>query len=147
MNVVYQGFFLREGLIRLGHNVIDLSFSDGDDINDKLECVECRIDPVVLELWTLKKIPINLHKCKYTLVAYSIDSPLNEFWFCEMSRIFDHVFVDQKSSVRSLKQKGVQARWLPLCAQTKDFRHAPPKKKYDIMFVGNTSGYRVKRNN
>jgi tetratricopeptide (TPR) repeat protein len=147
MNIVYQGSFLREGLKLLGHTLIEPGFSNDEDINVKLESITCRIDLVLIELWQHRSIPVCLYKCRYTLVAYFIDSPINEFWALELCRLFDHVFVDQLSTVERCKEIGINAKWLPVCVDSSYFRGLGENKVYDIVFVGNTSAERRKRNN
>lgn len=147
MNIAYQGVFLREGLQLLGHNIIELSVCDNEDIHTKLERVDCDVGFVLIELFSHKKIPTNLYKCKHTLVAYCIDSPLNEFWLLYLCKVFDYVFVDQKSSVQQLRKSGIDSTWLPLCAQSAYFREYNDNRKYDIVFVGVRSEHRIKRNN
>ena len=147
MNIVYQGAFLREGLQALGHNLITLPLSDDEDINSMLDGVSADIDLVLLEIGILTVIPKNIHKCKHILAAYCIDSPINEFWLSELCRIFDYVFVDQKSTMLHFKDKNIYSQWMPLCVTSSDFREYNEKKEYDIVFVGNTSQHRLKRNN
>ncbi|MDR2891831.1 MAG: glycosyltransferase [Deltaproteobacteria bacterium] len=147
MNIAYQGLFLHEGLKLLGHNVIDVSFSKDEDIQKTIEDLNCKIDFILIELWGDRILPKELFKCKYTLVAYCIDSPINEFWTTQLCRIFDFVFVDQKQSVYNFLQHGINAVWLPLCIHETSFCEINPNKKYDITFVGTTSTNRIKRKN
>lgn len=147
MNIVYQGGFLKEGLHLLGHTVIEIAFSNDDDINERIASLGVHVDIVLLELWSHKNIPSGLHACRRRLVAYCIDSPINAYWQSEICKVFDDVFVDQKATVFHFAKQQIKAKWLPLCAQMSYFRDIHTKKIYDILFVGNTSHYRIKRNN
>lgn len=147
MNIVYQGGFLKEGLHLLGHTVIEIAFSNDDDINERIASLGVHVDIVLLELWSHKNIPSGLHACRTRLVAYCIDSPINAYWQSEICKVFDDVFVDQKATVFYFAKQQIKAKWLPLCAQMSYFRDIHTKKIYDILFVGNTSHYRIKRNN
>ncbi|HEU6437967.1 MAG TPA: glycosyltransferase [Nitratidesulfovibrio sp.] len=103
-------------------------------------------DVVFLELFGETALPRDISASRHRLAAYCIDAPLNEFWLIPLARLFDHVYVDQQSSVPRFRESGVDARWLPLCANEGDFR-APAEKRHLISFVGRTTPHRTKRNN
>jgi hypothetical protein len=65
----------------------------------------------------------------------------------QLCKIFDYVFVDQRIAAAGFRKEKINAQWLPLCVQSYDFIGINDKKIYDIIFVGNTSQYRRKRNN
>lgn len=146
MIIVYQGTFLGEGLTLLGHDVRSVRFSDMASANTQIEAVCTKPDLVLLELWGATPLPRELCTCRHRLVAYCIDSCINEFWLVELLQAMDDVFVDQLSSVRTLARYGINAVWLPLCVSEADFR-STQEKEYDITFVGRLSDYRVKRRN
>lgn len=146
MNIAYQGYFLKEGLISLGHNIFDLSLKPGDDINIMLDKFKKEIDFVLLELWGAFTFPVHIAKCAHKLIAYCIDSPINEFWAADYCKSFDHVFVDQQSSVKFFEARGVKATWLPLCAQSSYFANFF-EKEHDLSFVGTINSNRIKRQN
>ena len=147
MVIVYQGYFLGEGLKLLGHDVRPVRFTDGAPAAAQIEAVCPEPDLVLLELWgNSLPLPPDLHACRHRLAVYCIDSCLNEFWLLELLRVMDDVFVDQLSSVRSLARHGVNAVWLPLCVSETNFR-APQAKDHAITFVGRVDAHRKKRGN
>ncbi len=103
-------------------------------------------DVVFIELFGATALPRDISRSRHRLAAYCIDTPLNEFWLVPLMRLFDHVYVDQLASVSRFRQGGVDARWLPLCADAADFR-TPVEKRHLISFVGRTTAHRTKRNN
>ena len=145
MNIAYIGGFLKEGLIKNNHTVIDIPRNNYIDINDAIENLNIKIDIVILELYGKTDFP-RLANSKYKLIGYAIDSSINEFWLFPLAHIFDLFFCDQLDSVMRFRSKGIEAHWLPLCAQDSYFRYSD-EKEYDITFIGNTSKYRLKRNN
>lgn len=146
MKIVFQGQFLKEGLLELGHEVMPMLPQEYSDINDQIQSVCPDPDLVLLELFGQVPVPDNFYECKYKTVAYCIDTPINEYYLSNYLHLFDYVFVDQKSSIVSLKNYGITAKFLPLCASINDFREQK-EKIYDISFVGTLSDYRKKRRN
>lgn len=147
MNIAYDGFFLKEGLLSLGHTVIDMAPYQEKDVTDALAELDMPVDVVLVELFGAKKLPAGLHRCQARLAAYCIDSSINAFWLEHACKVFDDVFVDQMETVSTLRKAGIRASWLPLCAQKHEFRAPTPCKKYDISFVGVTTPQRLKRSN
>jgi tetratricopeptide (TPR) repeat protein len=80
------------------------------------------------------------------LVAYCIDSYINEFFLKHLLFLFDDIFVDQLSSVKNLKKSGIRSYWLPLCVSKNTFRDSRPKD-HQISFVGRVTKFRRKRQN
>lgn len=146
MKIVYQGSFLGEGLREAGHEVLPIVLDDKKHVNDQIAAVCSAPDCILLESWGTGVIPPGLHECGHRLVAWCIDSSINEYIFSDYLHLFDDVFVDQRSSVTELKKDGISARWLPLCVSSTAFREPQPKE-YDISFVGHISDYRTKRKN
>lgn len=147
MNIVCQSRFLDEGLRELGHTVHELP-PGGDDLclEHYLHNLEEKFDVVLLQLWGYTKLPTDLATCTTPLAAYAVDSSLNEFWLASIGRLFTVLFVDQLVSVQPLRAAGINAHWLPLCAQQHYFRQET-SKKYGISFVGTRSAARQKRHN
>jgi tetratricopeptide (TPR) repeat protein len=147
MKIVYQGFFLGEGLRELGHEVIPIVFNGRNDANEQIAAICHDPDFILIEQWgSNTPIPPGLDKCAYRLVAYCIDSSINEYILSDYLHLFDDVFVDQRSSVEELKYYGISSIWLPLCVSSTAFRK-PRKKVHDITFVGSITDYRTKRKN
>lgn len=144
MNIAYQGGFLREGLVRLGHTVVDIPANKDIPLHIRIQNLSIPIDFVLLELYG-NAIPVEgIRECDHELVAYCIDSPLNGFWAREACALFDHVFVDQRSTVDAFAQHGITSCWLPLCCQEAYFVD-PEEKIYDIAFIGTINEQRLKR--
>jgi hypothetical protein len=146
MKILYAGHFLGEGLRQNGHEVIDFTLKADCSLKDLLAASGVAPDLVLIELWGNTPLPLALFECRYRLAAYCIDSPLNAFWLAPLLPLFDNVFVDQLSSVATLKRHGINAVWLPLCVFEADFRSAT-EKEYDLAFVGRTTASRSKRKN
>jgi tetratricopeptide (TPR) repeat protein len=146
MKIAYHGTFLKEGLKELGHKVIPIAFDDRNDANEQIAAICPDPDFILIEQWGNTPIPPGLDKCTYRLVAYCIDSSINEYILSDYLHLFDDVFVDQRSSVKELKHYGISLIWLPLCVSSTDFRE-PREKVHDITFVGRMTDYRSKRKN
>lgn len=144
MNIAYRGNFLRDGLSRLGHRVLDIPAAE-DDIGAAVGRLGSPVDFVLLELWGHYPVP-DVANCRHELVAYCIDSPINEFWQAPACGLFDHVFVDQRRTVDSFAIHGIRAAWLPLCAHESWFADKR-EKRHDISFVGTVNANRLKRKN
>lgn len=130
----------------MGHTVIDIPGNKNTPVNVALNSLGVPVDFVLLELYG-NSVPIDgVRECDHELVAYCIDSPLNMFWLKEACSLFDHVFVDQQSSVEELRKDGINACWLPLCCQQSYFVE-PQEKIYDISFIGTINKHRLKRSN
>lgn len=141
MRIAYRGNFLREGLLAAGHEIIEIPKKDSLNLDNT------SADLVLLELFG-NNIPLaGLSGCRQNLVAYCVDSPINEFWLRDACKLFDYVFVDQKSTLNNFGAAGINARWLPLCAQKAYFTDNTPEKIHDISFVGSIDGGRTKRCN
>lgn len=146
MKILYAGHFLGEGLRQNGHEVVDFTLKAEDSLDALVTASGVAPDLVLIELWGNTPLPLTIFECRYRLAAYCIDSPLNEFWLAPLLRLFDDVFVDQLSSVATLKRHGINAVWLPLCVFDADFRSAT-EKAYGLAFVGRTTASRSKRKN
>lgn len=146
MRIVYSGCFLQEGFKETGCEVIPLQLDGTKTLNELVEQTDVQPDVVFIEFFGQTPLPRSLFDCKYRLAAYCIDSALNEYWLIPLAKLFDFVYVDQLSSVAKFRRSGVQAKWLPLCASTADFRPATDKKHL-ITFVGRMTPHRVKRTN
>ena len=146
MKIAYHGWFLREGFAEAGCEIIPLQLDAAKTLNALVEETGTTPDFVFLELFGKTHLPREIHDSRHKLVAYCIDSPLNEYWLIALTRLFDAVYVDQLSSVPRFRTGGVPAKWLPLCASEHDFRPAT-EKKHCITFVGRMTPHRIKRNN
>lgn len=146
MNIVYQGSFLHEGLQQLGHRVFPVSFSRDRTLDEQADAACAEPDFVLIELWGDTNLPLGLSASRHRLVAHCIDSPINEYWIGELGKVFDDLFVDQRSSVDALAGEGLRAVWLPVCVSESAFRQ-PARKEHAIAFVGRFSPERVKRLN
>jgi hypothetical protein len=146
MKIVYHGTFLGEGLKELGHEVIPIVFDRRNDASEQIAAICPAPDFILIEQYGNTPIPPGLDKCIYRLVAYCIDSSINEYILSDYLHLFDDVFVDQRSSVEELKYYGISSIWLPLCVSITAFRE-PQEKIHDISFVGRLTGYRTKRKN
>jgi hypothetical protein len=146
MRILHFGWFLQEGLTKIGCDVIPFTLDSTKTINQLVDETGICPDIVFLELFGKTQLPRELHKCKYKLAAYCIDSPLNEFWLIPLMRLFDFIYVDQLSSVQKFRKSGIQAKWIPLCVSEHDFR-TPSSKEHFITFVGRFTKHRTKRTN
>ncbi len=150
MNIVYHQHghfvFLREGLSQLGHAVYPIHFIEGEPFDDQVSRICTNADIVFFEMYGPFRLPSDIEKSKICKVAYCIDSLMYEFLLIHTLKLFDYVFVDQRSSVQTLQRYGIKSTWLPLCVPDDNFRNET-KKLYDITFVGSVSGDRVKRGN
>ena len=146
MKILYKGTFLREGLRALGHDIVALKGRAEICLPETVAALDSPPDLILLELFGKSEFPHGLRDCPVPLAAYVIDAPLNEFWLAHLLKLFDHVFVDQPSSVGTLARHGVNAHWAPLFALQSDFR-PPMEKRHFVSFVGRTSQHRAKRSN
>ena len=150
MNIVYHQHgnfvFLKEGLAQLGHNIFPISFREGESFDEQVYAVCKDVDIVFFEMYGPFKLPADMEKSQICRVAYCIDGPMYEFFLIHTMKLFDYVFVDQRSTVDILLKYGIKSSWLPLCVPNDNFRSSTPKK-YDITFVGHISSDRTKRKN
>jgi hypothetical protein len=144
--ILYAGSFLREGFEALGWEVVPLVLDGSRTFQDIIESTCPDADLIFIEFFGKRILPREMFACSYPVCAYCIDSPLNEFWFADLARLFDWVFVDQVSSVTTLRARGIDALWLPLCVPSSAFRFAT-RKEHFLTFVGRTTVYRKKRSN
>lgn len=144
MNIALQGKFLGEGLRQLGHSVQRIPADMDGDLGAFVSSLGSPVDLVLLELWGNERLPQGLDRYPGRLAAWCIDSPLNEFWTKHACSLFDHVFLDQPSTLASFQRRGLSGTWLPLCAQSDWFVPRGPRE-YDITFIGSTSPERNKR--
>ncbi|MDL2267920.1 glycosyltransferase [Desulfovibrio sp. OttesenSCG-928-G15] len=146
MQIAYFGYYLEEGLRQLGHEVCPLPLTKGANLETLISNHCPGADFVLLELFGGNFPFVDMVCCKYRLVLYCIDSPLNEFWLEHITKLADDVFLDQRSSLEVLAGAGIRSAWLPLCVYERDFRgrKAP---QHDISFVGTINAQRVKRAN
>jgi hypothetical protein len=147
VKVACCSWFLLEGFRSLGCEVLPFALDADRTLDEQIEALNVDPDVVLIEFFGQTELPRDLHKSRHRLAAYCIDSPLNEFWFLPLSKLFDHVYVDQLSSVAKFRRQGVEASWLPLCVFDGDFREPPAAKEHFLTFVGRLTPERVKRNN
>jgi len=146
MRIVHSGWFLEEGFRKVGCEVTPLQLDATKTINELVEEAGVVPDVVFIELFGRTSLPRELHNCRYPLAAYCIDSPLNEYWYIPLMKLFNFVYVDQLSSLPKFRRNGIHAHWLPLCVSEADFRPAT-EKQYEITFVGRMTAHRTKRTN
>ncbi len=146
MRIVYSGLFLEEGFTEAGCEVVPLRLDATKTLDELVGQTGVDPDLVFIEALGRTELPREIHASRHPLALYCIDSPLNEYWLIPLAKLFDHVFVDQRSSVKSFRREGVGAKWLPLCASRTDFRQAADKRHL-ITFVGRVTPQRVKRTN
>ena len=144
--ILYTGSFLREGFEISGCDIVPLDLDGTRTLNEIIESTCPDADFVFIEFFGKRTLPKEIHACRYPVCAYCIDSLINEFWFADIATLFDVVFVDQKTSLRPLHARGVDAVWLPLCVPSSAFRYESDKEHF-ITFVGLTTIYRKKRSN
>lgn len=148
MNIVYhqhgQFEFLAEGFAKHGHRVYPVTFREQESFDAQVEAVCPDADLVFFELYGPFKLPSEMEHSRYRKVAYCIDSAVYEYFYIHLLKLFNDVFVDQKSAVAALQAYGIRAAWLPLCVPESHFRGAVDKE-YDIVFVGGLSEDRQKR--
>ncbi len=145
MNIAYSGCFLGAGLQKEGCHIFPIDLSNGRNIFDCLRELP-HIDLVLLELYGAAIPPFSLGQCDVETAAYCIDSPINEFWLKDACALFDHVFVDQKTSVPALTKAGINSSWLPLGCMDAWFAEKA-EKIHDITFIGRINANRSKRYN
>jgi len=146
MRILHSGSFLREGFASIGCDVVPFRLDPARTLDEQIEEQGVAPDLVFIELFGETDLPRDISASRHKLAAYCIDAPINEFWLIPLARLFDHVYVDQLSSVPRFRAGGVDARWLPLCANEGDFR-APAEKRHLISFVGRVTPHRTKRGN
>lgn len=146
MRILHSGSFLREGFASIGCDVAPFRLDPARTLDEQIEEQGVAPDLVFIELFGETALPRDISASRHRLAAYCIDAPINEFWLIPLARLFDHVYVDQLSSVPRFRAGGVDARWLPLCASAGDFR-APAEKRHLISFVGRVTPHRTKRGN
>ena len=146
MRILHSGSFLREGFASIGCDVVPFRLDPARTLDEQIEEQGVAPDLVFIELFGETALPRDISASRHRLAAYCIDAPINEFWLIPLARVFDHVYVDQLSSVPRFRAGGVDARWLPLCANEGDFR-APAEKRHLISFVGRVTPHRTKRGN
>lgn len=146
MKFLHTGRFLAEGLAAAGHEARALRLAEGEPLGRAVAASGFGADAVLVVLFGGAPLPAQAADCELPLVAYCVDTPLNEFWLKHYLRLFDYVFVDQAASVRALEAVGIRAAWLPLFASERDFRPGAPKEHL-VSFVGRASPHRVKRAN
>jgi len=146
MRILHSGSFLREGFASIGCDVVPFRLDPARTLDEQIEEQGVAPDLVFIELFGETALPRDISASRHRLAAYCIDAPINEFWLIPLARLFDHVYVDQLSSVPRFRAGGVDARWLPLCANEGDFR-APAEKRHLISFVGRVTPHRTKRGN
>ncbi|PTN38870.1 hypothetical protein C6366_00010 [Desulfonatronum sp. SC1] len=144
MRILYSGSFLKEGLVKVGHTVFPFGMDKNVSVSQVISLKSYDPDIVLLEIWGTTQLPKDLHLCNHRIVAYCIDSCINEFFLKRLMLLFDDVFVDQISSVDVLRKNGIRAKWLPLCVSEGMFR-GDQEKKHDVVFVGRLTEYRRKR--
>ncbi|MDR0549534.1 MAG: glycosyltransferase [Deltaproteobacteria bacterium] len=73
-------------------------------------------------------------------VYYAVDAPINFWWQRDFARLFDYVFVDQKTQANILAEEDqLEASWLPVGVDVKSYAATPEdsaQKLYDFGFVG-----------
>ena len=146
MKILYSGQFLGQGLKRAGCDVVPFAPRADRSLDEQVADAGFEPDVVFMELMGQSVLPRDIYTSRHRLAAYCVDSPLNEFWIAPLMRLFDDVFVDQAPSVESFRERGVRARWLPLCAQEENFREPAPKEHF-VTFVGRVTAHRGKRAN
>ncbi|MDE5831655.1 MAG: glycosyltransferase [Desulfovibrio sp.] len=144
MKIAYSGKFLKEGFLKLGHDVIEF---DGQDQPGRANDFAAeKAELAIVEFYGgFSRLDL-VERVDAPLAAYFIDSPLNEFWIRELAPTIDYVFVDQPQCVKSLAAAGIHAEWLPLPARDEYFQ-PPREKRHDITFIGTVDARRIKRNN
>lgn len=146
MRILYRGRFFAEGLRRQGHEVVGLKLQRDRRLDELIESSCPDPDLVLVEFFGDTPLPLAMHASRHRLAAYCIDSCINEFWQGPLAALFDHVFVDQLSSVRGLARRGIRSSWLPLCVSEKEFREPRPEEHF-LSFVGRVNEFRAKRRN
>lgn len=145
MNIAYAGSFLKEGLEASGASLHLIPNGD-EPLDARIASLATPIDLVVIELFGAFRNPSGLCRIQAPLALYCVDTPLNAFWLRHTGKLADYLFVDQRDSVSSFRSLGLNAEWLPLCAQESYFQESVPKK-HDLIFVGRTDQQRKKRLN
>src|SRR3989338_757595 len=81
-------------------------------------------------------LPDNIEKITIPKILLLSDIFLNFNWQKYYAQLFDIVFVAQREYVEKLKEKGVNAYWLPHACDPKIHRDFHLPRTYDISFVG-----------
>lgn len=85
MNIAYQGQFLREGLLKLGHTLLDIPADKSIGINERIEKLGVPVDLVFLEMYNASLTPSKTNEVYNTLIY-------NDFYklFCPVRFIWTH---------------------------------------------------------
>ncbi len=89
MRILYHGSFFREGLTKLGHDIRNINLKTNTSLNSLIEQSGFNPDIVFLEIWGKNPLPADIHSCNTRLVAYCIDSCINEFFYKKLMLLFD----------------------------------------------------------
>ncbi|MEN3044102.1 MAG: glycosyltransferase [Candidatus Hydrothermales bacterium] len=81
---------------------------------------------------------------KVKKAVWLIDSHLNYRWHKNFAKLFDYVFVAQKSLIPWFKKYGINPNWLPLACDPEIHKEWFKIKEYDIVFIGHLNKEREK---
>lgn len=149
--------YLQHELRELGHEVTSAGLQDDCDI----VCTLAEYDlPSILQRldyapdWVIfmdsieRVIPTGLEQVDILLAVYYIDSTLNRYWQHPLADIASLALTDQKPDAVFLSNRGVNAHWFPLAADSLIYQPAEVEKEYELSFIGHRHPQnRIKREN
>ncbi|MEN3045952.1 MAG: glycosyltransferase [Candidatus Hydrothermales bacterium] len=86
----------------------------------------------------------DLLEVKVKKATWLIDSHLNFRWHKNFAKLFDYVFVAQKSLIPWFRKYSINPKWLPLACDPEIHKEWFKTKEYDIVFIGHLNREREK---
>ncbi|MFC2150732.1 glycosyltransferase [Calditrichota bacterium] len=149
--------YLQHELREIGHEVTSAGMMPDCDIvcsmeNYDVEWILQQIDFTpdwIIFMDSIERVlPTGLETIEIPLAACFIDSTLNRFWQHPLAEVCSLVLTDQTTDASYLKQKGLNAHWFPLAADSLIYQPSDIKKEYDLSFIGHRHAEnRIKREN
>ncbi len=86
----------------------------------------------------------DINEAKVKKACWLIDNHLNFIWHKNFAKLFDYVFVAQKSLIPWFKKYGLTPLFLPLACDPEIHKEWFNEKEYDIVFIGHLNKEREK---
>lgn len=144
--LLIDGRFLREPLLQLGCDVVQLPVEPGVvDLAAALDRQDAPPDLVLqVEFLGPRRILQGLERCPCPTLFWSLDTHLNLFWTADYARGFDVVCTTQKHCLRALREANPHAHWLTWWGAEADFVPHGERER-DLGFVGRLTQERPAR--
>ncbi len=130
--------YFHEAFVRQGHKVVAPPMDDGFPLGEFYHSLVDRPDVVIYTDHLGKPAwPDGLEELDIPKIYYAVDTPINFWWQQHFAGHFDVIFVDQKPYVKEFQEKGLEAHWLPVAIDSKNYISEDTEEKiYDFAFVG-----------